>query len=356
MLSNKCYDQYGLPISHLTQWDSNVILKLHNYKLGAAPVVHFSNENDESSKTVFSTIDNEVVSVVVPNILLTNAGMLDVCVFQYDSETDDGHVVRRYRLPIAAKPKPDDYEYVDNTEVIELSTLSIRLEALIAEATATIDVKIGELKNSYDTQVEEIKDAIADDARDLNESITESRTSLKNDVDNALQTMLASVSDGSPRGIYSDEAELMEQPAGIYLYINPNSEDNGYAFWWDGASTTKLVYYAGMVVNDRTITFDMLTDSLKKIVSESVVSRVLLADSWSDSVQEVDVSADYNVTENTKADIRFDSEAYNQIVMDGCWGIYIQTNENNDNKLIAHALGNTPTKDVTIQINLREVI
>jgi hypothetical protein len=98
-----------------------------------------------------------------------------------------------------------------------------------------------------------------------------------------------------------------------------------------------------------------LTDSLKKIVSESVVSYVLTSDGWDGMTQEVDVSNDYTVTENTRADIRLDSNSYNQLVRDGCCGIYIQTNENDDNKLIAHAISNAPTDDVVIQITLREV-
>ena len=169
MTSNKCYDQYGFPVTHLTQWDSNVILKIHNYKCDVAPIVHFSTEQSESSKTVRSTLEDSVVSVVVPNSLLIEKGVLDVCVFQYDEATDDGHVVRRYRLPIMSKPRPDDYEYVDNTEVIELSSLSVRLEALIAEA----EEKIGELEAAYDSTVQSIRDDIADDVANLNQSISD---------------------------------------------------------------------------------------------------------------------------------------------------------------------------------------
>ena len=81
MTSNKCYDQYGFPVTHLTQWDSNVILKIHNYKCDVAPIVHFSTEQSESSKTVRSTLGDSVVSVVVPNSLLIEKGVLDVCVY-----------------------------------------------------------------------------------------------------------------------------------------------------------------------------------------------------------------------------------------------------------------------------------
>ena len=355
MLTNKCYDQYGFPITHLTQWDSNVMLRIYNYKYGVAPIVHFFTDKSESSKTVRATLEDGVVSVVVPNCLLTETGILDVCVFQYDSATDDGHVVRRYKLPIAAKPKPDDYEYVDNTEVIELSSLGIRLEALIAEAEGAVDVKIGELEAAYDQKVQDIKDDIADDVRNLNQSIASNRNKLETDIDNTLQSMLASVSDGSPRGIFSDAAQLSGLSTGIYLYINPQNDDNGFVFWWDGQTTTKLLNYMGMVINDGTVTYEMLSDSLKNYACETVVAYTLTAGGWDGLAQELDVSEDYIVTSHTKANIEIGTAAYTQLVMDGCGGIYIQTNENNDNKLIAHAIGNVPTEDVAIQITLREV-
>lgn len=355
MTSNKCYDRYGLPVTHMTQWDSNATLMIHNYKCDVAPIIHFSTDKSATSKTVRSTIDSGVVSMVVPNALLLEPGVLDICVFQYDVASDDGHVVRRYKLPILAKPKPDDYEYVENTEIIELSTLGTRLEALVAEAEGAVDVKIGELEAAYNQTVQDIRDDIADNVSDLNRSIASNRNKLESDIGNTLQLMLASVSDGSPRGIFSDVAQLAESPTGIYLYINPQSDDHGYVFWWDGQNATKLVNYMGMVINDGTVTYEMLADSLKNYVCETVVSYILTAQDWDGLTQELDVSEDYIVTSHTKANIEIGAAAYTQLVMDGCGGIYIQTNENNDNKLIAHAIDNVPTADMAIQLTLREV-
>jgi len=352
MTSNKCYDRYGLPVTHMTQWDSNATLMIHNYKCDVAPIIHFSTNKSATSKTVRSTIDSGVVSMVVPNALLLEPGVLDICVFQYDVASDDGHVVRRYKLPILAKPKPDDYEYVENTEIIELSTLSARLEALIAEAEGAVNEKIGELESAYNDTVQGIKDDIAEDVENLNTSISENRDKFESDVDNVLETMLEAVSDGSPRGIFTDVNELTGEPSGIYLYVNPSSEDDGYAFWWDGTSATRLVYYAGKIINDKTITYEMLSDALRKSVCETVISRELLADNWDDLSQDIDVSEDYEITSHTKANIDIDSATYEQLVQDGCGGICLQIN---NNTLIAHAFWNPPTEDVTIQITLKEV-
>ena len=133
------YDQYGNKVTNLTQWDSNVILQLYDYNYDTAPVVHFSNEHSKSSYTVCSTLNDKTVSVVVPNILLTTADtIIDVFFFQYDSVSNEGRALYHFTLPVTPKPKPDDYEYVDNVEIIELSTLGLRLEALIAEAEETL--------------------------------------------------------------------------------------------------------------------------------------------------------------------------------------------------------------------------
>ena len=111
----------------------------------------------------------------------------------------------------------------------------------------------------------------------------------------------------------------------------------------------------GMVINDNTITYEMLANSLKGYACETVLSCILTADGWNGLAQEIDVSDEYSVTSHTKANIDIGAATYDQLVQDGCGGIYIQTNENNDNKLIAHSIGNVPTEDVAIQITLREV-
>ena len=96
----------------------------------------------------------------------------------------------------------------------------------------------------------------------------------------------------------------------------------------------------------------MLTDELKHNAVETVVSYTLPVEDWDDSTQELDVSNDYDVTSNTRADVNLGSAAFNQLVQDGCYGINIETE---DGTLLANAFGNVPTDDVAIQITLREV-
>ena len=349
------YDQYGNIVTNLTQWDSNVILKLRNYKYDAAPVVHFANTGGESSYTVRSTLDDKTVSVVVPNILLkTGNTIIDVFVFQYDNVSDEGRALYHFTLPVTPKPKPDDYEYVDNTDIIEISTLGLRLEALIAEAEETVDVKINALESAYNATVEGIKADIADNVRDLNETITANRDKLETDVSLAVQTMLASVEDGSPRGVFAEASELVGEQVGVYLLVNALDEHNGWVYYWNGeALSDPLVYYAGTVLNRGDVHFENLDASLQKRCIITVIQFTLDSENWEDGQQTIDLSPDYTVTANTLVDINQDIAMYQSLQSEGCFGIYVV---NNAGTLTAYAMGQSPTSDLTVQLTIQETL
>ena len=113
---------------------------------------------------------------------------------------------------------------IDNTDIIEISTLGLRLEALIAEARETVDVKINALEGAYNATVQGIRDDIASDVRSLNESITANRNKLETDVSSAVQTMLASVEDGSPRGVTVTANTLVDINQDSAMYQSLQSE------------------------------------------------------------------------------------------------------------------------------------
>ena len=186
MVNIQFNDQYGNTIKRLTQWDSNVILTIPNFKYGSAPVFHFNNGTGSTSITVTSELNEGTVSVVVPNILFTRAKPIEVFVFLYDSKSDEGRTIYQTTIPVAVKPKPDDYEYIDNTEIIEITSLGIRLQALIDEAERSVNVHIKELEDSYNNTIQTIRQSIADDVTNLNQSISNNRDALERDISNNL--------------------------------------------------------------------------------------------------------------------------------------------------------------------------
>lgn len=363
------YDQYGNIVNELTQWDSNVILTLPNFRYNTAPVFHFSDGTGANSITVNSVLTDGVVTVIVPNVLLTKTRPIDIFVFLYDPNTDEGKTIYKKTLSINKKLKPNDYEYIDNTEIVEITTLGIRLQALIDEAEESVHVHINELKSNYDNTILEIKQAIADDTNNLNQSITQSRNALEGDildsknrleanVSKTLQTILQNINDGSPKDVFSDVSELTNKSAGIYLYLNDNSENNGYVYYWNGSElSNRLIRYQGTVINDGVIVYSNLSDELKKQIVGIIINYPLLSDDWDNGSIVLDVSSDYTVTENTKADVDFNFTTYTQLINDECIGLYITTEKlNNEDRLIVHALGETPTVDIVIQITIKEVV
>lgn len=219
------YDQYGNGLINLTQWDSNVIIKIYDYPHTEPPIFHFTNKTENESLTTRSTISEGVVSVVVPNILLTRSRPIEVFVFQYDTPSNEGRTIYYERLPVRQKQKPNDYEYVDNTDIIELSALGERLRYLIAQVEndvatriSDLDDKITELDTAYADNVQAIKNDIKSDVDDLNQTIannrdalsqeiTESRNDLEGDIEAARQALIASIQDGSPKGYFATVEE-----------------------------------------------------------------------------------------------------------------------------------------------------
>ena len=380
MASVKLFDKYGNEIDHLTQWDMNVTLKITDFNYDIAPVCHFAKRYDKEAITVTSTLSDNTVSVVVPNILLSDenkrAEPIKMYVFLYESEEKSGRTIYVIDLPVETKPKPNDYEYEDNVEVVQLSELRVKLEALITKAEETINTKIDELSNSYQATIMEIKSSIQADVENLNTQITNANTNLikeirdnntqltsdiqaaksqlNSEIETALNTLLNGIGDGSPKGIFATVSDLTDKPSGIYLMVNPESTDNGYIFYWSGTElSNKLLYYAGMVINNGSVTYEKLAEDVKGKFYR-FLDYVLRANDWVDGKQVVDISDDYTTTSKTKVDIEISEITNNQMLRDDCAAIYITTNEENDGELLAHYIGNPPTADITVQLNIVE--
>ena len=368
------YDQYGNKLEGLTQWDSNVILEIHDYPHAEPPIFHFTNKTADESLTTRSTISEGVVSVVVPNILLTRSRSIEVFVFQYDTPSNEGRTIYYERLPVRQKQKPNDYEYVDNTDVIELSSLGERLQTLIAEvehAVSTritdLDGKVTELDNAYAANVQAIRDAIQEDVNSLNKTIsdnrdelsqqiTTSRNNLEGDIEAARQALIASIQDGSPKGYFATVEELADEPAGIYLCILDGSPNNGYIFYWNGTTLSPpLLYYSGVVVNNGSITLQKLSQELQNRIYEHIMTYTLDADEWVNGKQTISMDNEYTLTNKTKVDLDIDDTTYQALMNDGNISLFAVAHVN-DNTLDIRYFGNAPSQDVTVQLTIRETL
>lgn len=60
--------------------------------------------------------------------------------------------------------------------------------------------------------------------------------------------------------------------------------------------------------------------------------------------------------QNTKVDISLTESAYNQLIADGCTGLYVTTETSGSTPVFTlHAVGNAPTANITIQLTLQQI-
>ena len=76
------------------------------------------------------------------------------------------------------------------------------------------------------------------------------RNNLNTEIENAVNTLITGIRDASPTG--------------IYLYVNPESANNGYIYYWNSVELSDgLLYYAEIVVNNGSIIYDNLAEDVK---------------------------------------------------------------------------------------------
>ena len=144
MFDITCLDSYGEVITNLTQWDVNQSLTIKNTGLTSAPLFHFCNKNSKEALVVKSTLKDDVVTVQVPNILLQEGIPIMVYLYAYSSLTS-GKTLATAKIPVRPRPRPSDYEYVENIDVVSLALI----EEEINEAIQTIE----DFKINIDTRV-----------------------------------------------------------------------------------------------------------------------------------------------------------------------------------------------------------
>lgn len=254
----ECYDEFGQNILRLTQWDLNRVVTIQDFEYEETPIVHFAHINDEKSLVVTGddvTLVEGELKVKVPNELLLTSESILMNIFIYDGENNKGINVENILLPVQSKPQPNDYVYVDNVDVVELSTLKLSLQTAITNAQRDVNAAISSLEQQYQTT-----------QQNLVTQLNTAKTELENQVNNALRDTLENIKDGTPKGIFSNESDLVNKEAGIYIYYNANYnvEDNGYLFYWDGETlSNRLFLYNGIKIGDGEITLEMISTALK---------------------------------------------------------------------------------------------
>ena len=153
MFDVTCLDTYGEVITHLTQWDIDQSLIIKNTGLSSSPVFHFYNQNSKEAYVVSSTLENDVITVHIPNVLLQEGIPIVACLYAYSSLTS-GKTLATVKIPVRPRPKPSEYKYVENIDVVSV----VQLKKDIADEIASLeDLKV-ELNQDISTIKSEFND------------------------------------------------------------------------------------------------------------------------------------------------------------------------------------------------------
>lgn len=148
----------------LYQWDINQDLVISGLGLSVAPEIHFANANMDRAIVRQSTIDNDVITVKIPNSLLQEALIIKAYIGVYEEDTFK--VVESIEIPVMARKRPLDYIIQDTDEEIysfnKLETLIDNMieenERFIEETNAIINDKIDEkIDNEFEGAIDTLK-------------------------------------------------------------------------------------------------------------------------------------------------------------------------------------------------------
>ena len=134
-----CMDRYGNTVRSLVQWDLDQTLYIYDTNFPVAPKFQYSNTNTPEALTVQSQYVEGVLQCVVPNQLMIDP--YPITCYLYIPETQKGGtVVGMFKIPVRPRPKPSEFEYEDNVDIINIEKLKdIVLEAkddAVAASTA----------------------------------------------------------------------------------------------------------------------------------------------------------------------------------------------------------------------------
>lgn len=122
-----CLDKYGNTIRSLAQWDLGQTLYIYNTNYSPTPMFHYSNQNTEKALVVQAEYHDGVLQCVVPNQLMIEPYPITCYIYIPDGERN-GTVVGMFKIPVRPRPEPNEFEYEDNIDIINIRVLAQELE------------------------------------------------------------------------------------------------------------------------------------------------------------------------------------------------------------------------------------
>lgn len=117
-----CFNCYGnYTTDSVYQWDLNHTLQITGISVTNAPTVHFTNKKRETAIVVQSKLEDDVISVPVPNEIVQDPYNIVAYVHIYDN--NHAKTIETVNIPLKKRAKPDDYQFIDNVDVMNFERL-----------------------------------------------------------------------------------------------------------------------------------------------------------------------------------------------------------------------------------------
>jgi hypothetical protein len=158
MIEIDCFDSYGDSIDCFTQWDFNQELYIKDWQYDYMPIFHFTNTKSDVALVLKGSIESDGrAKTNVPNVLLQES--YPIIVYVYYEEENSGKTIRFSKIPVRKRPKPHDYEYVENVEYINWIKLEEEARAFIQEMSDNNEQFKEDYDDAYQNYTSDLKDA-----------------------------------------------------------------------------------------------------------------------------------------------------------------------------------------------------
>lgn len=146
------YDIENNILDTLVQWDKGIKIYIKETDIDQAYDVHFTNCNSESAMIIPSEYNEGVLSVSVPNDILTEPHVIVgyICV---TNNTDEFKSIYAFRIPVRKRPKPANYIYSDEKEFITFGQVLKEAQDFAnaaSESATQAELSASEAKESED--------------------------------------------------------------------------------------------------------------------------------------------------------------------------------------------------------------
>ena len=183
-----CINCYGVTTSDsVYQWDLNHTLAISGADTSKAIAIHFCNKKSTEAIVVPTTIDGDVVTAPIPNLLLQEPH--NVIAYLHTTSNDESKTVEIINIPVIARVKPSEYEFIDNEDIYNFEILDGRItdyinssEARYSEFTEEVNEHIEDKENPHQVTKEQVGLSNVDNTRDVDKPVS---TAQQTAIDNA---------------------------------------------------------------------------------------------------------------------------------------------------------------------------